>query len=352
MSARIWMLGVAMAAVAGVANAGVKATPIAAVEGPETIAYGALRPGAFFAASSGRNILIGGLLGALVDMSDGKNIVEKNEIGDPAEPMARNLAFQLADLRGATVDDRLLALERMKAPQIATAGGSARYVVSTLTTQRSIMWHSLGWNRYRVYYMAGMNVVDTRTQKVALADGCKWNSDKNGAPMPDGAPTRASLLDNKAALLKTVFDEAGQACEAQFSATLSRWAGQAMPRTTLAAVSRVEIPLPPEPVYTPPEPVLAAAPPPPVPVRLVEAKAPTLVVPVQALPSEPVPAPVMMARAEPPRPVPDRYPMFDHRLAAAYAEPTPSPAFVAQSSGVRAAGRDANGYLTWPSKRP
>ncbi|NQE65238.1 hypothetical protein E1H18_1019 [Caulobacter sp. RHG1] len=329
-TARIVILATTMAAIAGVASAGPRASPAAAVEGPETIAYGALRPSGLSAASSSRNLLVGGLVGALIDMSDGKQIVADNDLPDPAAPMARALAFELADLRGAAVDDRPLNLQRMKAGEIAAEGGPARYVVGTVTASRSFMWQSLAWSRYRVYYSAALNVVDTQTREIALAEVCKWNSDKNGGPMPEGAPTRNALLDDRAALLKAIFDKAGRACLAQFSASLRRWSPPAAVQrrdfavqTTKAAPVSV---LPPPPRQAdlqmveraPVRPVMAQ----PAPVRAELVPRPRI---VEAVVQKPVAPAVIMAKAEP---RPDPAPAFDYRLAAAYPERAPLPGFL------------------------
>lgn len=346
------ILGLAMTAVAGAAYAGPKTVPAAAIEGPETIAYGSLTPGPMAAFSPAKLGVLGALGGAvgggiagMVAMSDGKKIVADNDLPDPAQPMARNLAYDLADLRGAEVDDRPLDLQRMKTREIAVAGGQARYVVGTITASRSFIWQSLAWNRYRVHYSAVLNVIDTQTREIALAEGCNWNSDKHGAPTPDGAPTRASLLDDKAARLKAIFDEAGQACYAQFSATLRKWAPPQAVRPQSYASRAVEVapaPLPaPMPVrqaeLRPVEPVrvaysvpaLVAPPPPPPPVRIVEVAPPEPMppepMPQELAPPEPVAPAVVLAKVEPPR---YPAPVFDARLAAAYAEPVPLPGFV------------------------
>ncbi len=330
MAARKVILGLAMMAVAGAAQAGPKTMPPAVVEGPETIAYGSLTPGPLSAPSPAKLGVLGALGGAvgggiagIIAISDGKKIVADNDLPDPAQPMARGLAYDLADLRGAEVDDRPLDLQRMKTREIAVAGGQARYVVGTITASRSFIWQSLAWNRYRVHYSAVLNVIDTQTREIALAEGCNWNSDKHGAPTPDGAPTRASLLDDRAARLKAIFDEAGQACYAQFSAPLRKWSPPQAVRPQSYASRAVEVAPAPMPVrqaeLRPVEPVRVAysvpalvAPPPPV--RIVE-----------VAPPEPVAPAVAPVKVEPPR---YPAPVFDTRLAAAYAEPMPLPGFV------------------------
>ncbi|MBO9545348.1 hypothetical protein [Caulobacter sp.] len=330
--------------------------------GPETIAYTHRKPAAF---ALGQAIIPvqnnAGILGALAIVAThaaiarvaGAKAIERGDISDPAIALSHDLAQILAEQRDGNLAERPIAVDREKPKAIAKAAGDARYVVDVRTTNWDFR------NEYgaqpKVAYAAEFSVIDGRTGKLVVQDNCFWT--------PPRIDANAMTATDPETPVRRYFAAASTACREQFRVAMRNLA--LAPRTTLAAASPVEVLRSPEPIYTPAEPVVAPAPP-PAPVHLAEAKAPMLAAPIQAapiidsapvraLPPEPVPAPMKLAQAEfAPwsQPTPERYPMFDQRLAAAYSEPTPAPTFVAQSSSRHAAGRDAQGYLTWPGKRP
>lgn len=342
----------------------------------ETIAYGSGPAPSYVDMTPAKAGLIGGMLGAVVMLESGKNLIRKNGVADPAVALASGVARDLADRRGAVLAEQPIATDgRFKAKPLAAAAPGARYVVAVNTTAWSHMYRPLHWNSYVVGYSAKMVVVDVQAGKVVLEDGCGWGTGK-----AEGI-SRDDLVKDEAALLKEKMALATAHCQAQFSRALDKLDGPmaapqaiAQREAPIAAPPPVEPPSesrlpPPEPIPPPPAPALVAAlpePPPPPPAPRLAPPAPVL---AASMPKPPLPP-------EPVRAMPVRQAQISHADVAAtgatemairppsapslpvyasYPEPTPLPDFKPQAPPPirrHAAGRDEDGYLTWPSKRP
>ncbi|WP_454758338.1 hypothetical protein [Caulobacter segnis] len=342
----------------------------------ETIAYGSGPAPSYLDMTPAKAGLIGGMLGAVVMLESGKTLIRKNGVADPAVALASGVARDLADRRGAVLSEQPIATEgRFKAKPLAAAAPGARYVVAVNTTAWSHMYRPLHWNSYVVGYSAKMVVVDVQAGKAVLEDGCGWGTGK-----AEGI-SRDDLVKDGAALLKDKMALATAHCLAQFSRALDRLDGpMAAPQTIARRDTPIAAPAPVEPPpaeahLPPPEPI----PPPPAPAMVAALPEP----PARPEPRLPPPAPVLAGalpeRLPPPEPArasPVRQAQISHADVAAtgatemairppsapslpvyasYPEPTPLPDFRPQAPPPirrHAAGRDASGYLTWPSKRP
>lgn len=338
----------------------------------ETIAYGSGPSPSYVDMTPAKAGLIGGVLGAVVMLESGRNLINKNGVADPAVALASGVARDLADRRGAVLSVQPITTDgRFKAKTLAAAAPGARYFVAVNTTAWSHMYRPLHWNSYVVGYSGKMVVVDVQAQKVVLEDGCAWGTGK-----AEGI-SRDDLVKDGAALLKEEMALATAYCQAQFSRALDKLDG---PMAAPHAVAQRDMPIaappaaeppaepssefrlpPPEPIPPPPAPVLVAAlaePPPSAPVLAgAQPEPPPRAEPVRALPARHAPishadvaatgATEITMRAPPTAP---SLPVY-----ASYPEPTPLPAFKPQAPPPirrHAAGRDEDGYLTWPAKRP
>lgn len=326
----------------------------------ETIAYGSGPSPSYVDMTPAKAGLIGGVLGAVVMLESGKNLIRKNGVADPAVALASGVARDLADRRGAVLSEQPIVTDgRFKAKPLAAAAPGARYVVAVNTTAWSHMYRPLHWNSYVVGYSAKMVVVDVPAGKVVLEDGCGWGTQK-----AEGI-SRDDLVKDGAALLKEKMALATAHCQAQFSRALDKLDGLIAAPQTIArqdrpivapapveALSETRLP-PPEPIPPPPATALVASLPEPSPGPGPRLQSPE---PIRARPVRQAQishADVAATGATEMATRPPSAPSLP--VYASYPEPTPLPDFRPQAPPPirrHAAGRDENGFLTWPSKRP
>ncbi len=323
--------------IAGAANAQASDT-----QDGEVVAHASGPTPSFYSMTPGKTGLLG-VLSVPLSYAEGAELIRKNGVTDPAQGMALDLARDLAQRRGARLSEQPLAVGKAdKVADVATAAAGARYVVKVDTTGWGHIYQPLHWDHYTVSYAAQLQIIDATARTVVAKDKCGW-----GSPKAD-APTREDLLRDDAAQLKAMIATAAQLCRARFALTLDKLAP--------ATPTRVEAPPPvavralpvagdmPASVSPPSSRVDMAA------IAATGATAPTAPAVRERLVEvsrAPLPPPVVQVvrpvavsayAPPPPRPVVER--------ALESAPPPP------QRVEYRYAGRDENGYLVWPGKRP
>ena len=298
------------------ALASLTASPALAAPQDETIAYTTRKDQPLVTGSSFRNIVLtGAALGFVVDRIEGGHIAKDDDVRDPQDEIAWAVANEIAARRGADVAEGPVDVRGVSRRALAHNPPPGRYLVDVESTKREFMWSLIRgqWTKYTVGYRANLAVLDIPNQEFVVRDRCVWSTPKSDRL------TRARLLDDDSEQLKVQFGVAADACTAQFvNATQGLW--RADDRQVVEERASYRMP-PPEPVAMAPLPterrarVVYDAPPPPPP-------------PVYARRHEPVVVEYAYARAYAAPPA--RQPEYDARYA----------------------GRDANGFLTWPGKRP
>lgn len=322
-------------------------TQPAPVTGPEVIAYTQRKPAGF---ALGQAVIPvqnnAGILGALAIVAThvaiarmaGAKAVERGEISDPAIALSRDVAGILAEQRDAAVAERPIAVDREKPKAIAKAAGDARYVVDVRTTNWDFRYENGG--QPKVAYAAELSVIEGRTGKLVVQDNCVW--------MPPRIDANAMTSTDPESPVRRYFGAASAACREQFRVAMRNLA--LGPTRAAPAV---------EPRRAPPPAVAVAQLPPParVDAEIIASAGETRPVapPVYYEPPPryvPPPAPPPPALSPEPRPPEVRdYAWVEQRETERYREerrygpPPPPPEY-------RSAGRDANGFLVWPGKRP
>lgn len=339
----------------------------------ETIAYTRRKtptPTAGYMKSAGYSG--GGLAGVLISLAttaamdhlSGARTMAEHQLRDPSPDISQALAEILAQHRGAIVATAPVFIKGGKPAAIAKAASGARYVVDVQTLDWQVAGMSTRKSQYPSSYAAGLSVIDGPSGTVAVSSNCYWAS-------PQIKVNAEGLAGDKTDILRNHFAAATEACLEQFKITI-----RSLHRPGVAPEPRA---------YAPPQqvaalPPLAAKPgPPPAPEvsRIEHGVARPEAVAMLALPPAPAAPPPAMARMEPPLPPPPQPSRAQPRPAptvyeqAARWEPqsvaSPLPPYVEYPYArpyeappsrtppppeVRYAGRDANGYLTWPGKRP
>ncbi|WP_419319123.1 hypothetical protein ACN2C7_19495 [Caulobacter sp. ErkDOM-E] len=298
--------------------------------------------------------MVGAVIGqAIVENMSGAQLARKSQIVDPTPDLARELARTLAERREAVVLEQPIAIERQSPKAIAKMAVGARYIVDV----RNMGWRVVGSASYEkdAIYHAKLDVIDGRTGAVAVNTFCRWEA-------PALLKSESALYRPDAGeLAKAHFAAGHEACLGQFKIAIrslyppserpleGRGIAPFPQARTIAETSRIETR-----VATPAAVVMSTLPP----------SAPVVAPPIRieatpGLPTPPrriEPAPlaassVVIAEFErqappPAQPLP---PYVEYPYARPYEAPpsrTPPP------PEVRYAGRDANGNLTWPGKRP
>lgn len=336
------MTAVALALSLGAIVSGmVQAQP---AEPANTIIYGVPKPAPLVAQWSSGNVLGGGLISGLMALSDGKALAEKHNVVDPAAAMAPILAARLAARAGYALSDSQIAPTPKTKDSVALLASKGRYAVGVGTVQRRVIWYPTNWTHYSIIYWARFYVLDTRASRIVVQDLCKWTSPR------EGAPSRDELMADDAKRLKAAFADGQAACLARFEGVVDTVAldpppsGPAFASAPMALATQ---PLPTDEILAPPPRVDMAA---------IAATGATAMSPssppaeareqVDARAAEPPFPPVGIIEASPLRPA----------VVPPYAPPTAPPIIDSGPPSARVeyrvAGRDENGYLVWPGKRP
>ncbi|MGR2741091.1 hypothetical protein ACUY1T_21795 [Billgrantia sp. Q4P2] len=178
---------------------------------PSSITTSSREKPSFLAMTAGK-AMVGGLVGAAAMMIAGNNIVEENEIEDPAGYISNGLAASLAERFGIEqVDENDFVTK-----ETGVAGLSRDYAASDLLVDVE----TLGWGfsyypsamrTYLVSYSARLKVIDTRSMQAVAEAHCRRWPDKT-----DDSPSHAELLANGAERLKQELMAAADSCMREF----------------------------------------------------------------------------------------------------------------------------------------
>lgn len=319
-------------------------------EQAETIAFTQRKPKAMTAGGPPTAVAVpattGGIIGALiggliVEHMAGAKLVKEHELVDPAGEMARELAHILADHRNAAVLPQPVVVKRERPKAIAKISGGARHIVDVRTRD----WSLIGLaddRRKDATYWGELKVIDGAKGDVLVETECRWT-----APVLQ-KPSKLPFEQDSREVTQDHFATAREVCVRQFALAMkSLYTVPNRPITPSFIAASSPDPVRVDTRVAPPTAVAAAtlppvsrpAPPPPAPV----------VPPRREIVGSP-PPPVAMAVAAERREV--RQTAQTAVEEYAYARPNEAPPARKPQPEYRYAGRDANGYLVWPGKRP
>jgi hypothetical protein len=152
------------------------------------------KPG-FGAMTAGKAMF--GAIGAAAMISAGNKIVNDNQIEDPANYIAEQLANHIASSYQAKITTEAPLVKGSKPGDILKAKVNAPYLLDVQTINWSFAYFPSDWNNYRVIYSTKLRLINTKTKKIIAEGFC--------ARVPEDsktAPTYDQLLENKASRLK------------------------------------------------------------------------------------------------------------------------------------------------------
>lgn len=158
---------------------------------------------AFAAITAGKAAF--GLIGATAMLVKGNSIVQGNNIEDPAEYIASELAGDLASAHAMAV---------------VPAESGADFLLDVRTVNWSFTYFPTDWNSYRVIYSAKLKLIDTRSRKVLAEGFCARIPEQT-----DSAPGYDELLADQAARLKQELTAGADHCIAELRAKVLRTSG-------------------------------------------------------------------------------------------------------------------------------
>ncbi|MAK82374.1 hypothetical protein [Phenylobacterium sp.] len=155
-----------------------------------------------------------GAIGGLMALQDGKAIVSENQIADPAGPLARQMAAELAQSRSARLAD--VAIPAGDKAAVAQAQQAYSHVVFVDTLYWGFVYFATDWAHYNVLYTARLRLFDNAENENVALKTCSWESEKAGRVRY----TRSELLANNAQQLKAELAKAADTCADEFRGVL------------------------------------------------------------------------------------------------------------------------------------
>ena len=149
-----------------------------------------------------------GLFGAGAMIAAGNKIVDDNAIADPADIIERELVPAVAKHYGLKLKEGASPVIKASKPkEIAATQPDVDYVIDVESTGWMFAYYPTDWDKYWIGYGAHVTLIDRASGK-AIADAfCNANTNKHAA-----SPSKDSMLENNAQLLKDVTAAQGWAC--------------------------------------------------------------------------------------------------------------------------------------------
>lgn len=147
------------------------------------------------------------ILGAAAMISEGNEIVQQNNIEDPAIAIGKGLQEKLKASKNTVPVATPLAVTSDDLSGILSKNTDAQYIIDYQTLNWMFNYYPTDWSHYKVSYGGRLRLIDVATKAVVAESGCTavQGDDKN-------PPTKDQLLDNNAQLLKSYLAKAASDC--------------------------------------------------------------------------------------------------------------------------------------------
>lgn len=150
-----------------------------------------------------------GMLGAMVAISSGNSLAEKNEIVDPANQIGIKLVNAMKTRYGSVPVEPSVDVSSDNAAEIAEAiKKRAQFILDVKTVNWGFTYFPTDWTHYMLFYSAKAQLIDVEAKRVVAEGFCikEPPSDKSTAPTYD------ALLANQALMLKEMVSAASDMC--------------------------------------------------------------------------------------------------------------------------------------------
>lgn len=153
------------------------------------------------------------LIGALASISAGNELIEQNQVDDPAVYISQSLTDSLKkqfSLKTISNNDTLIDSDQPSV--IAKHYPSSDLVLDVQTINWSFIYFPTDWDNYRVIYTAKLQLIDTRNKSMIAEGFCKRIPEED-----ENAPSYKDLTSNQAQGLKNELQLAAEHCIEEFS---------------------------------------------------------------------------------------------------------------------------------------
>jgi hypothetical protein len=147
------------------------------------------------------------LVGAIAMLAAGGKILDENHIADPSTEMGEKLVNAFAAKYGSHVVSTPIKTAEGNIDQIAKDSNGARFAIDVQTINWGFSYFPTDWTHYRLFYVAKAKLINLETRQVIAEGGCKIIKKDNA-----NAPTYDQLVENQAALLKQMINNATSEC--------------------------------------------------------------------------------------------------------------------------------------------
>lgn len=184
---------------------------------------------------------IGGAVAGSAMVSTGNEIVQQNNLADPAEHIASSLSGALSAKFGAKLNAPRTPLSTDEAAEAAKSASGSDLVLDVRTINWGFIYFPTSWSKYRVMYTARTRLIDAKKGQVLAEAGCAVPVADNA----DAAPTYEEMLADGAARLRKELAQAADHCAAEFaskmfSLDLAQYRTAAAPVAAAPAAPRTE----------------------------------------------------------------------------------------------------------------
>lgn len=156
------------------------------------------------------------LIGAAAMIAAGNEIVQENDIDDPAHYIQKQLAQELKLAYGFNIDQAQPTLvNTTNGKKIASQFPESDLVLDVQTINWSFGYFPTDWDNYRVMYSAKVRLIETKTQNV-IAEGFCYRVPEED----ETAPSHDELLSNNAARIKQELKIAADQCINEFKSNV------------------------------------------------------------------------------------------------------------------------------------
>lgn len=151
-----------------------------------------------------------GALGGAAMVSAGNKIISTNNVEDPANYIAKQLNYNMAEKLGTKQKDELVVVSGDDIKKISRDSKSD-LVLDVRTINWSFVYFPTSWDTYRVLYNARLRLIDAKNSSVIAESGCSYVP----AQTPD-SPSYNALMANNAERLKKELQKAADFCVGEF----------------------------------------------------------------------------------------------------------------------------------------
>lgn len=158
------------------------------------------------------------LVGAVAAISAGNELVEANDIEDPAKKIADTMATRLAQQHSMSYAGQTdQAITAGDASDIADAIPDYTYVVDVATRNWSFIYDGFNFSDYSLTYIADLQLIDTKSGAAISEGSCTYVSKDEVGTVPYD-----TLVADNAAFIKEQLNAAADRCINEFGTELFR----------------------------------------------------------------------------------------------------------------------------------